>query len=83
MISKLIGLALERTNGNANLEEQYLCLLMDDHKILEDTACKTKESIEIGVLTGRFQKARPPLPDGRDGLARSFVHVASCCSVKL
>ena len=30
-----------------------------------------------------LQKGRPPLPDGRDGLSRSFVHVATHCSVKL
>ena len=29
------------------------------------------------------QRGRPPLPDGRDGLSRSFVHVATHCSVKL
>ena len=28
-------------------------------------------------------KKRFPLPDGRDGLNRSFLHIATCCSVKL
>jgi len=27
------------------------------------------------------QEERPPLPDGRDGLARSFVHIANQCPV--
>lgn len=27
------------------------------------------------------EEERPPLPDGRDGLARSFVHIANQCPV--
>ena len=29
----------------------------------------------------RPEEERPPLPDGRDGLARSFVHIANQCPV--
>ncbi len=29
------------------------------------------------------EEERPPLPDGRDGLARSFVHIANQSSVNV
>ena len=36
-----------------------------------------------GAFLIQLHRRRPPLPDGRDGLARSFVHVANHYSVKL
>ena len=35
------------------------------------------------TLIWAVKEERPPLPDGRDGLARSFMHIANQCPVNL